>query len=110
MSSAAAVPIGHAEQNPVCEQKDFSSQRGKPCEQQQCPVHQHLKHLLTGRVHQHAPSVHLESRLNFSDLRAALVLLFFLFFVFILYAALLPGHLHAGPQIQSTLRRHSVLF
>lgn len=113
-AAAAAIPDGPSEQNPTCQQKDFSSQRGEPCEQQQWSVHQHLKHLLSVRVHQHGPSVHLESGLHFSDLRAAfvlfLLLLFLLFFVFILYAAFLPGHLHACARIQSTLRRHSVLF
>lgn len=109
-STAAAITDCHAEQNPTCQQKVFSSQRGKPGEQQQWAFHQHLQHLLTGRVHQHGSSVHMEPGLHFSDLRAALILFLLLFLIFILYAALLSGHLHAGARIQSTLREHNALF
>lgn len=113
-TAAAAIPASHAEQIPTCEQKGFSSQRRKPGEQQhQWPFHQYLQLLITGRVHQYDPSVHLEPSLHFSDLRAALVfflLFYLLFLIFTLYAALLPGHIHTGARIQSTLRGHSILL
>lgn len=112
-STATAIPERNSEQNPTCEQKGISSQRGKPGEQQQRLFHQQLQHLITGCVYQHGSSVHMEPGLHFTDLRAALLffhIFFLLFFIFTLYAALLPGHLHTGARLQSALRGHSVLL